>query len=226
MVFDASAVVYSDSIKNKNNSGRTIPMNMPGGERISLQLSSSIHQPSCAMWAPSLPPNTTDPLLADKYVLDAIVSDEKVIDSLRDLDKRNVDYCVMNSPALFNQELTADAVRAIYAPLVKTRDGVDFVRLRIPLNKGEADKTSVIVVDSEEDGIIKWHPGNISDIARGSKFVAVTEAYGMYLIRPNNIGMTLTLTNIMVWPGSDGGAATAVSRFQLGDIRFSETKFD
>jgi len=227
MVFDASAVVYGESIKNRNNSGRTIPMSMAGGERISLQLSSSLDLLSNAMWKPSLPPDVKDPMLAEKYVLDAVITDPAVIQTIRALDQRNLDYCVVNSAALFGQELTADALRAIYMPIIKTRDGVEFVRLRIPLANGLADKTAVIVVDSDEGGVIAWHTGTVEkDIDRGSKFVAVVEAYGMYLIRPNNVGMTLTLTNIMVWPGSAGAAATGVGRFQFEGVRFTETTFD
>ena len=223
MVLNPSDIVYGDAIKNKNNSGRTIPMTMSGGDRVSMQLSSCIAFPSTAMWKPSLPPDVKDPMLADKYVLDAIVTDPTVLENLRAIDARNVEYCVVNSATLFSQELTADAVRAaIYTPLVRTRDGVEFVRLRIPLTQGMADKTAVIVVDNEEAGVITWSPGTIDNIERGSKFVAVVDSYGMYIIGAKNIGMTLSLTNIMVWPGTKGASANGVGRFELGGVSFVE----
>jgi hypothetical protein len=222
MVFDTNELVYGAAIKNKNNSGKTIPMTMRSGERISMQLSSSISLPSSALWKPSLPPLVTDPKQADKLVLDTIVTDPTVLDALRALDARNIDYCVANSVALFAKELTADAVRAIYTPLIKSRDGVEFVRLRIPLVDGFAKTTAVIIVDREEAGVVAWRPGTTDDIDRGSKFIAVVDSYGMYLIGPNNIGMTLSLTNIMVWPGPKGASANGVGRFEL-DVTFVES---
>lgn len=221
MVFDVSEIVYGVAMKNKNNSGRTIPMTIRCGERIAMQLSSSIAVPSSAMWKPSLPPLVTDPKAAEKLVLDAIVTDPTVLDTLRALDARNIDYCVANSVAIFTKELTADAVRAMYTPIVKTRDGVEFVRLRIPLSAGLADKTAVIIVDREEAGVIAWRPGTTDDIERGSKFVAVVDSYGMYIIG-NGVGMTLSLTNIMVWPGAKGASAVGVGRFAL-DVSFVES---
>jgi len=221
MVLNISEIAYGEVIKNKNNSGRTIPMSMTCGERISLQLSSSVAFTSTAMWKPSLPPSVDDPMLADKYTLDAVITDPIVMDNLRALDARNVEYCVVNSAALFSQELTADAVRAIYTPLIKVRDGVEFVRLRIPLSRGIPEKTAVIVVDHEEAGVIAWRPGTLGDIERGSKFVAVVDSYGMYIVGPKNIGMTLSLTNVMVWPGSKGNSPNGIGRFEL-DVSFVE----
>lgn len=216
MVLDVSEIAYGAVIKNKNNSGKTIPMTIRSGERISMQLSSSISMPSSALWKPSLPPQVTDASQADKLTLDTIITDPSVLEALRALDARNIEHCVINSVALFAKELTADAVRAIYTPLVKTRDGVEFVRLRIPLANGVASSTAVMVVDREEAGVVAWRPGTTDEIDRGSKYIAVVDSYGMYLIGPTNIGMTLSLTNILVWPGGKGASASGVGRFNLG----------
>lgn len=222
MNFDPSSIVYGAAAKNKNNSSKTIPMTVRVGERISMQLSSSVSLPCTAMWKPSLPPQVENAKDADKKTLDAIISDPNVLDTLRSLDAHNISYCVANSASLFSQELTSDAVRVGYTPIVKTRDGVDFVRLRIPLEGGEPHKTAIIVVDREENGVIHWHPGTIDDIERGSKFIAVAESYGMYIISAKNFGMTLSVTNIMVWPGAKSGTAHGVGCFELG-VTFVET---
>ena len=73
------------------------------------------------------------------------------------------------------------------------------VKVKVKAGKEEKNPASIFVVRSQENGHIEYTRGNADDLQRNCKCLVVVETSGLWFMS-RQFGMSLTASEIMVWP--------------------------
>lgn len=176
-----------------------------------------------AVWGLATPIAGQD---ASRRTLELTIESEVLLDFLNRLDENNIQMAVKNAPIWFKKNVDENHVRGMYVHLVKPPQKPDSKStVRVKVKCGKDYPTNIYVVDNEDNASLSWHKGHPDDLAKNVKCMVMVETVGMWFMS-RQFGMSLTATEIMVWP-SKQERATGINAFTLtNSLMLTETLND
>lgn len=156
--------------------------------RLALQLCTD-ENPLVAKWNVS-PPREEDEDKT-KYMLD-IQCDDVLLEKLEQLDHFILDYAFNHSREMFKKDLKEDQIRDKYTPLVKRKDGIPSVHVKV--RSSDADRPAEIC--KIDPTWTHYTTGSLEDLTKGSKVVPIVRTMGLWV--SENFGMSLQVDKILV----------------------------
>jgi hypothetical protein len=187
----------------------TVPGSKEWDHRIRFQMSESQSENiQNAVWGLSTPLPGQD---SARRTLELSIESDKLLDFLQKLDERNVNVAVQNSTEWFKKELTEDAIKNMYVYLVKQpmKDGQK-PSVRVKVKTGDYP-TNIFVVQEQTPDNIQYTRGGPEDLTKNCKCLVVVESVGLWFMS-RQYGMSLTATEILVWPNK---RQTGIDAFTL-----------
>ena len=150
-----------------------------------------------AVWGLSTPLPGQD---AARRTLELTIESSSLHTFLNDLDNKNLTTAVKQAPEWFKKTVEEDAVRNMYVPLVKPPQKADQKStVRVKVKCGDYPTNIYVVSDSDESGNLTYNKGSIDDLTRKVKCMVMVETVGLWFMS-RQFGMSLTATDILVWP--------------------------
>jgi len=185
----------------------TIPGSSEWKDRIRFQMSENNKENlQTAVWGLSTPLAGQD---ASRRTLELTIESPDLLKFLSNLDEHNKKVACSNSQAWFKKNVEESTIAGMYTPLVKEPmkpDQKPTVRVKV---KCADYPTQIYVVHEERDGKIVYHKGSPEDLARNVKCMVMVETVGLWFMS-RQFGMSLTATEILVWPNR---RATGIDAF-------------
>lgn len=194
-------VVNVSTVQNSNEWKDRIRFQMSENQTCNLQT---------AVWGLSTPLQGQD---SARRTLELTVESPTLETFLNDLDENNVAKAVEHSPRWFKKTVEESSVRQMYVKLLKepVKPG-NRPTVRVKVKCGEYP-TNIYVVQEEKDKKITYIKGRPEDLQRNCKCMVLVESVGLWFMS-RQFGMSLTATEILVWPNK---RATGVDAFTLSD---------
>ena len=176
----------------------TVPGSGDWKDRIRFQMSENDKQNlQSAVWGLSTPLAGQD---ASRRTLELTIESEQLLDFLERLDDKNVQTAIKQSPEWFRKQVDADAVKQMYVPLAKSPAKPDLKpTVRVKVKCGDYPTNIYVVQDTDSDGNLHYAKGTPDDLARNVKCLVMVETVGLWFMS-RQFGMSLTATEILVWP--------------------------
>ena len=189
----------------------TVPGSAEWKDRIRFQMSEDQSQNlQQAVWGLGTPLAGQD---ASRRTLELSVESPALNDFLQKMDERNIKTAVEKSPNWFKKSVDEGAVTNMYVPLLKPPVKEDAkATVRVKVKCGDYP-TNIYVVDDVSDGKLSYHKGGPDDLARNVKCMVMVETVGLWFMS-RQFGMSLTATEIIVWPNR---RASGIDAFTLSN---------
>lgn len=210
---DVAALEYKEPQNNKNGgkvvSVSTIPGSLDWKDRIRFQMSENEKTNlQTAVWGLSTPMPGQD---ASRRTLELTIESKTLENFLSKLDERNVKIACDKSPNWFKKEMDEPTIRQMYVNIVKPPPRPDAKSsLRVKVKCGEYP-TNVYVVKDDADGKLVYTKGGPDDLQKNVKCMVMVETSGLWFMS-RQYGMSLTATEILVWPNR---RTTGIDAFTL-----------
>lgn len=194
-------VVNVSTVKGSNDYKNRIRFQMSEDEKTNLQT---------AVWGLSTPLTGQD---ASRRTLELTVESSQLRSFLESLDETNINTAIAQSPDWFKKTLEPDAIRQMYVRLIKepSKEGAP-PSMRVKVKCTEPYATNIYVVSGEDqNGKLMYSKGGPEDLVRNAKCLVVVETVGLWFMS-RQFGMSLTATEILVWPSK---RCTGIDAFSL-----------
>lgn len=178
-------------------------------DRIRFQMSENETQNlQTAVWGLGTPLPGQD---TSRRTLELSIESPDLLDFLERLDENNVKKAVDNSPVWFKKSVEESAVRQMYVKMVKEpmKPGMS-ATVRVKVKCGDYP-TKIYIVHDEGNGKLTYTRGTVEDLARNVKCLVMADTVGLWFMS-RQFGMSLTATEILVWPNK---RATGIDAFTL-----------
>ena len=150
-----------------------------------------------AIWGLSTPLAGQD---ASRRTLELSIESSELHTFLGNLDRKNLETAVEQSPEWFRKTVDADAIKQMYVSLVKEPYKPDQKpTVRVKVKCGDYPTNIYVVQETDADGNITYAKGTPEDLARNVKCLVMVETVGLWFMS-RQFGMSLTATEILVWP--------------------------
>jgi hypothetical protein len=214
--FKVSELAYAPIRKNPSGSKSVYVNTGDAGDRLRFGLYEQRTSPQTIIWDVSCPPGSDNP---ERLSLDVSVNSDNVAAVLRELDARNVDEAVKHSKEWLGKECSRASIQNMYFPLLRdsVNDGPPHARTKV--NVGEARPVRVLVAHgSIQSDELDCSDGGQQDLTRNSKALVIVETNGLWFSN-SGFGMSLTATDVVVWPSS---STTGSHAFNLPSVTMNE----
>jgi hypothetical protein len=165
-----------------------------------------------AVWGLSTPLQGQD---TSRRTLELTIESPQLYDFLDRLDEKNISTAVEKAPQWFKKENNRAAVEAMYTYLVKApvKENAK-ATVRVKVKCGDYP-TNIYVVDEKasQNGKLSYHKGGPEDLSRNSKCMVMVDTVGLWFMS-RQFGMSLTASEIMVWPAR---RASGIDAFTLSN---------
>lgn len=202
---------------NNRNGGRVVHVSTVQGssdykDRIRFQMSENEKTNlQNAVWGLSTPLQGQD---ASRRTLDLSIESDDLLTFLEKLDAKNMETAHAQSPEWFRKQVDIEALKNMYVPLVKPPTKVDAkATVRVKVKCGEYPTSIYVVQNFDSQGNLTLVKGTADDLVRNAKCMVVTETVGLWFMS-RQFGMSLTATEILVWPNR---RCTGISAFTFSD---------
>ena len=116
------------------------------------------------------------------------------------------------SPEWFKKSLDAEQIKNMYVRLAKEQAKPDLKpTVRVKVKCGDYPTNIYVVHETDGDGNLSWTRGGPDDLARNVKCLVMCESVGLWFMS-RQFGMSLTATEIIVWPNR---RSTGIDAFTL-----------
>lgn len=167
-----------------------------------------------AVWGLSTPLAGQD---ASRRTLELTIESPALQTFLDQLDAKNLQMAHQQSPDWFKKTLDVEQIKNMYVPLAKPPTKADMKpTVRCKVKCGDRPTNVYVVQETTSDGNLTYTRGTPDDLARNVKCLVMCETVGLWFMS-RQFGMSLTATEILVWPNR---RSTGIDAFTLG----SETK--
>lgn len=191
----------------------TVPGSSDFKDRIRFQMSENEKQNlQTAIWGLSQPLPGQD---ASRRTLELTIESDDLAKFLSDLDNKNLEMAIKQSPEWFRKQVDADAIKMMYVPLQKQPSKPDMKpTVRVKVKCGDYPTNIYLVQNSDsESGNITYTKGTPEDLTRNVKCLVIAETVGLWFMS-RQFGMSLTATEILVWPNR---RSTGIDAFTMSD---------
>ncbi len=164
-----------------------------------------------AVWGLSTPLPTQD---NSRRTLELTVDSPALATFLQKLDEKNMNTALQQSPEWFKKTLDEGDIKHMYVRLYKppTNESKEpKATCRVKVKCGDYPTNIYVVQDSDAEGNLTYVRGGPDDLARGVKCVVICETVGLWFMS-RQFGMSLTATEILVWPNR---RSTGIDAFTL-----------
>ena len=200
---DVDALEYKAPTSNRSGGKvvhvSTVPGSSDWKDRIRFQMSEDDKQNlQTAIWGLSTPLPGQD---TARRTLELSIESPDLMAFLQKLDAKNLATAVSQSPEWFRKTLDADAIKQMYVHLIKEPSKADQKpTVRVKVKCGDTYPTNIYVVtDTDAEGNLTYVKGTPDDLARNVKCLVMVESVGLWFMS-RQFGMSLTATEILVWP--------------------------
>lgn len=207
---------YKQPISQKNGAKvvyvSTVPNSTDWKDRLRFQMSEDTQTQNLqsAVWGLSQPLPGQD---TARRTLELTVESQEVADFLKRLDEKNKKSASEYSELWFKKNLDLSQIEQMYVSIFKPKvkeEYKDTVRIKV---KCQDYPTNIWIVNNiTDDGEIQYSPGGPDDLTKGVQVLAMVETSGLWFMS-RQFGMSLTATDILVWPNK---RASGLSAFSLG----------
>ncbi len=169
-----------------------------------------------AVWGLSTPLAGQD---ASRRTLELTIESPSLSSFLEQLDNKNLKTAVAQAPEWFKRAVDPDAVANMYVPLLKPAAKPELKpTVRVKVKCGDYPTNIYVVQDVDESGKLSYVKGTPDDLARKVKCLVMVETVGLWFMS-RQFGMSLTATDILVWPnrrstGIDAFTMSASTKLQ------------
>tara|TARA_Y100000748_G_C15470714_1_gene478772 strand:- start:679 stop:1422 length:744 start_codon:yes stop_codon:yes gene_type:complete len=212
---DIANLEYKEPQSNRSG-GKVVHVSTVSGssewkDRIRFQMSEDQSQNlQQAIWGLGTPLPGQD---SSRRTLELSVESPVLEEFLKNLDQKNIKTAVEKSPIWFKKTVDESAVTNMYVPLLKAPTKEDSkATVRVKVKCGDYP-TNIYVVDEISGGKLSYHKGGPDDLARNVKCMVMVETVGLWFMS-RQYGMSLTATEIIVWPNK---RATGIDAFTLSN---------
>lgn len=213
---DIDALEYKPPTSNRSG-GKVVHVSTVAGSadwkhRIRFQMSENDKQNlQSAVWGLSTPLPGQD---SSRRTLELTIESPALLGFLERLDDKNMSCAISQSPEWFKKTLEPDAVRNMYVKLVKEPTKADQKpTVRVKVKCGDYPTNIYVVQDIDGDGNLTYTKGSPDDLVRNVKCLVMVETVGLWFMS-RQFGMSLTATEILVWPNR---RSTGIDAFSLCD---------
>lgn len=200
----------------------TVPGSTEWKDRIRFQMSEDqTKNLQTAVWGLGTPLPGQD---TSRRTLELSVESPDLLKFLEEMDENNVKKALENSPVWFKKNVEESSVRQMYVKMVKepVKPGAPST-VRVKVKCGDYP-TNIYLVQREENGTLTYTRGVPEDLTRNVKCLVMAETVGLWFMS-RQFGMSLTATEILVWPNK---RATGIDAFTLTNSvvvqKYSESK--
>lgn len=201
-------VVNVSTVKGSNEWQDRIKFQMSEDERTNLQN---------AVWGLSVNLQGQD---STRRTLELTIESSQLETFLNSLDEKNIQKAVENSPIWFKKTVDESSVRQMYVKMVKEPGKVgQRPTVRVKVNCGDYP-TKIYLVTGEKDGNLIIENGSPDDLQRNVKCLVMVQTVGLWFMS-RQFGMSLSATEIMVWPNK---RPTGIDAFTLSNsVKFHKS---
>lgn len=164
-----------------------------------------------AIWGLSTPLPTQD---NSRRTLELTIESPDLAAFLNKIDEQNVKTALEKSPEWFKKTLDENDIKHMYVRLVKPPSNESKEpkpTCRVKVKCGDYPTNIYVVQDTDPEGNLTYVRGSPDDLARGVKCVVICETVGLWFMS-RQFGMSLTATEILVWPNR---RSTGIDAFTL-----------
>lgn len=186
----------------------TVPGSLEWKDRIRFQMSENEKQNlQTAVWGLATPLPGQD---INRRTLELSIESPDLLAFLEKLDEKNQKTAVAQSPVWFRKTVDEANVRNMYVALVKPSIKPDAKpTVRVKVKCGGDYPTNIYVVQEDEGQKISYLKGTPEDLTRNARCMVMVETVGLWFMS-RQFGMSLTATEILVWPNR---RATGIDAF-------------
>ena len=194
---------YKEPRPNQSG-GKTVNVSTVAGSndwnhRLRFQLSVDTNDLQTAIYGLSTPmPGQTDDR---RRTLELSIDSAELLGFLNTLDQKNIDMATVQSEHWFKKTMDRSTIENMYNSVVRKPSSAEYkptVRTKVKI-ADERNNTNVWVVASEEGGEMTYARGTYHQIGKGCKCMVIVETSGLWFAS-KQFGMSLVVTDIMVWP--------------------------
>ena len=199
---DVNALEYKAPTNNRSGGKvvhvSTVPGSSDWKDRMRFQMSEDEgHNLQTAVWGLSTPLAGQD---VNRRTLELTIESPDLHSFLEALDKKNMETAVSQSPEWFRKTLDAEAIKQMYVALVKEPNKPENKpTVRVKVKCGDYPTSIYVVQDHDNNGNLSYIKGTPDDLARNVKCLVMVETVGLWFMS-RQFGMSLTATEILVWP--------------------------
>ena len=211
---DIDALEYKAPTSNRNG-GKVVHVSTVAGssdwkDRIRFQMSENDKMNlQSAVWGLSTPLPGQD---ASRRTLELTIESPSLLGFLEKLDESNLKTALAKSPDWFKKTLDENAIKQMYVSLVKPPGKPEQKpTVRVKVKCGDYPTNIYVVTDVDADGNLTYARGGPDDLARNVKCLVMCESVGLWFMS-RQFGMSLTATEILVWPNR---RSTGIDAFTL-----------
>lgn len=160
-----------------------------------------------AVWGLSTPLAGQD---TTRRTLELSVESPELLQFLTKCDELNQKKALEMAPEWFKKSLNMEQIKNMYVPLLKppVKEGSPYT-VRVKVKTGEYPTKLYAVKDSNES-TLNYTTGTVEDLSRNSKCLVMVETVGLWFMS-RQFGMSLTATEILVWPARRNQGVDAFS---------------
>ena len=213
---DLSKLEYKAPANNRSGGKvvhvSTVPGSSDWKDRIRFQMSENDKENlQTAIWGLSTPLAGQD---TSRRTLELSIESPDLLKFLEDLDQKNLATAVSQSPEWFRKTLDADQIKQMYVHLIKEPTKADQKpTVRVKVKCGEYPTNIYVVQDIDADGNLSYVKGTPDDLTRNVKCLVMVETVGLWFMS-RQFGMSLTATEILVWPNR---RSTGINAFTMSN---------
>lgn len=199
---DINALEYKQPTNNRSGGKvvnvSTVPGSVDWKDRLRFQMSEDDKQNlQTAVWGLGTPLPGQD---TSRRTLELSIESPELLTFLEQLDEKNLETAVTQSPEWFRKTLDASAVKQMYNSLVKESSKPDTKpTVRVKVKCGDYPTNIYVVHDTDASGNLTYVKGGPEDLVRNVKCLVMVETGGLWFMS-RQFGMSLTATEILVWP--------------------------
>lgn len=202
---------YRSPTNNKNGGKVVVVSTMQGStdwkDRIRFQMSEDEQtNRQTAVWGLGSPLPGQD---ASRRTLELTIESPTLLDFLTRLDEHNVSVAHKMSENWFKKQLDMEQIRNMYVSLVKApmKEGLKHT-VRVKVKCGEYPTN--IYAASSSDTVLTYNKTTHNDLSKNVKCMVIAETVGLWFMS-RQFGMSLTATDIVVWPDKRASGIQAFS---------------
>ena len=213
---DLNVLEYKPPTNNRSGGKVVNVSTVPGSsdfkDKIRFQMSESDKENlQTAVWGLSTPMQGQD---AARRTLELTVESPELHKFLDTLDEKNIQMAVDKSQEWFKKTMTKEAVDPMYVRMLKPPSKPDAKpTVRVKVKCADYPTNVYIVTDTDSDGNLTYVRGTHEDLTRNVKCLVIAETVGLWFMS-RQFGMSLTATEILVWPNR---RSTGIDAFNLSD---------
>lgn len=188
----------------------TVPGSTDYKDRLRFQMSENEKTNlQTAVWGLSTPMAGQD---ASRRTLELTIDSPDLQTFLSNLDDNNLLKAASHSQEWFKKQIEPEQLRQMYVALVKPPVKVDQKpTVRVKVKCVEPYPTQIFVAQESTNGTLKYVKGTPDDLTRNSKCLVMVETSGLWFMS-RQFGMSLTASEILVWPNR---RATGIAAFSM-----------